>query len=365
MGSDDDSVCIYHCAWGPTPTRSRSAASRLARAAGAADSPLRLNHRLLSTICFLALASLSVACGGARDTPPKYLSIATGGTGGVYYPYGGGLAKLLNENVPDVRASAEVTAASVDNLKLIRDNKADIAFTLADTLADAVGARGAFAGGPPVSAASLAVLYANYTQIVSLTSSGVSAVSYLRGKVVSTGSPGSGTEVIAFRILKAAGLDPDRDLKRQGLGVSESADALKDGKIAAFFWSGGLPSAAVLDLSHTPGITIRLLPSADALPSLQRDYGNLYFRLEIPVSAYPGVESGVPVVGVANILVVNRAMPDDLAYSVTRVLFEKQSELAAIHPEAGNLSVSTAVRGSPAEIHPGALRYYRERGAVK
>ena len=154
-------------------------------------------------------------------------------------------------------------------------------------------------------------------------------------------------------------------LRRQALGVSESADALKDGKIAAFFWSGGLPSAAVQDVSHSPGIKITLVPSADLLPSLQRDYGALYFHLEVPASAYPGVASAVPVIGVANLLVVNRAMPDDLADNVTRVLFEKQTELAAIHPEARHLSRATAVKGSPAAFHPGALRYYRETGAVK
>ena len=314
---------------------------------------------------FPCALSLVGACRDSGAPKARFLSIATGGTGGVYYPYGGGLAKVLNENVPGIRATAEVTAASVDNLKLIRDGRADIAFTLADTLADGIAARGAFAGGPPIPASSLAVLYSNYTQIVSLAGSGLSTVGDLRGKVVSTGSPGSGTELIAFRILKAAGMDSDRDVQRQGLGVSESADALKDGKIAAFFWSGGLPSAAVQDLSHTPGIAIRMLPSADLLPSLQREYGDLYFRLEVPASAYPGIASGVPVVGVANVLVVNRAMPDDLAYNVTRVLFEQQAALAAIHPEARHLVLATAVKGSPAPFHPGALRYYRETGAVK
>ena len=308
----------------------------------------------------MLLALCATACSPAKSAP-IYLSIATGGTGGVYYPYGGGIAKLLNENIPGVRASAEVTAASVDNLKLIRDRKADVAFTLADTLADAVAGRGAF-DGAPVPAASLAVLYSNYTQLVTLAASGIRSVADLRGRVVSTGAPGSGTEVIAFRILRAAGLDPAADLRRQGLGVTESADALKDGKIAAFFWSGGLPSAAVQDLSHTPGIRIALVPCADALPSLQREYGPLYFRLEIPAGSYPGVGAAVPVVGVANVLVVNRAMPDSLAYDITRVLFDRQSELAAIHPEARNLSIAAAVEGSPAAFHPGALRFYQEKG---
>src|SRR5688572_5418793 len=169
----------------------------------------------------LALAVLVVLSCGADSSRSQFISIATGGTGGVYYPYGGGLAKVLNENVPGIRASAEVTAASVDNLKLIRDGKADIAFALADTLADAVAGRGSFAGAPSP-AATIAVLYSNYTHLVTLTSSGIARVTDLKGKVVSTGSPGSGTEVIAFRVLRAAGLDPDRDVRRQGLGASES-----------------------------------------------------------------------------------------------------------------------------------------------
>jgi TRAP transporter TAXI family solute receptor len=151
-------------------------------------------------------------------------------------------------------------------------------------------------------------------------------------------------------------------VRRQGLGVTESADALKDGKIAAFFWSGGLPSAAVQDLSHTPGVTIALVPCGDALPALRRDFGELYFPVQIPAGAYPGVAREVPVVGVANVLVVNRGMAEDLAYQITRALFEHQGELAAIHPEARNLSLCTAIAGSPAEFHPGALRFYHEKG---
>jgi TRAP transporter TAXI family solute receptor len=304
------------------------------------------------------------ACGnGAPRSSSRFLSIATGGTGGVYYPYGGGLAKILNEGLPNVRAAAEVTSASVDNLKLIRDGRADVAFTLADTLDDAVNGRAVF-DGRPVPAAGLAVLYSNYTQIITLSGSGIERVADLRGHTVSTGAPGSGTEVTALRLLAAAGLDPVKDVRRQGLGASESADALKDGKIDAFFWSGGLPTAAVQDLSHTPGISIRLVPSADLLPALRRDHGGLYFELRVPASAYPGVTNEVAVVGVANVLVVNKAMPEDLAYGITRLLFERQPELAGIHPEARNLALATAVKGSPAPFHPGALRYYREKGVV-
>src|SRR5688572_25553352 len=275
--------------------------------------------------CAVGAATVLAACSGGGGSRAQFVSIATGGTGGVYYPYGGGIAKVLNESLPNVRATAEVTAASVDNLKLIRDGKADIALALTDTVADAVNGRGAFAGAP-VPAATLAVLYSNYTHLVSLASSGITTVADLRGKRVSTGSPGSGTEVIAFRVLRAAGLNPDTDLTKQGLGASESVDALKDGKIDAFFWSGGLPTAAVQDLSHSAGITIRMIPTGDLVPVLQKEHGSLYFPLQVPANAYPGVTAPVSVVGVANALVVNRSMPEQLAYDITRILFEKQPD---------------------------------------
>ena len=303
--------------------------------------------------------------GGGPAGSPRFLSIATGGTGGVYYPYGGGIAKILNESLPNVRASAEVTAASVDNLKLIRDGRADVAFTFADTLADAVQGRGAFQASGAVPVASLAVLYSNYMHVIALGSSGIQRLEDLRGKVISTGSPGSGTEVLALRMLRAAGLDPDRDVRRQGLGASESADALKDAKIDAFFWGGGVPSPAVQDLAHTPGIAIRLLPTARLLPALVKEFGSVYFSLDVRSGAYPGVSDAVPVIASSNVLVVNRSMDDQLAYDITRVLFEKQGDLAAIHPEGRNLTLETAWSGSPAPYHPGAIRFYKEKGVWK
>jgi TRAP transporter TAXI family solute receptor len=317
---------------------------------------------------FLALVMLTTAACSApgdstRRESKRRLSIATGGTGGVYYPYGGAIAKVISEQLPGTEATAEVTAASVDNLKFLRDGKADIAFTLADTLADAVGGRGPFQG-QAVAAQALAVLYDNYTHVVTLTASGINGLPDLKNKAVSTGSPGSGSEVIAFRLLEAAGLDHDTDVRRQGLGVAQSVDALKDGKIQAFFWSGGLPTASILDLGHTPGITMRLLPNASYAAVLQRTYGQqLYSTLTIPASTYPGPDGDVPVVGVANVLVVNAAMPETLAFDITRLLFEKQGDLIAIHPEAQKLSLKTATQGSPAAYHPGAIRYYKAQHA--
>ena len=293
------------------------------------------------------------------------LSIATGNTGGVYYPYGGGLARVISQSIPRVDATAEVTAASVDNLKLIQLGKADIAFVLTDTLDDAIHGRGPFSK-MPVKARTLAILYPNYTQVATIEGNGINRLSDLRGRVVSTGSPGSGTEVIAFRVLRAAGLDPDKDVRRQGLTVNASVDALKDGKIDAFFWSGGLPTASLLDLASTIGITAKLLANDEVLPKLQEQFTpGLYFRLVIPKGTYPGVNDDSGSVGVANALVVKDTMSDELAYELTKVLFDRQSDLAAIHPEAKKLKLDTAVQGSPAPFHSGAIRYYEERGAWK
>jgi len=291
------------------------------------------------------------------------LSIATGNTGGVYYPYGGGLAKIIGESLR-VQATAEVTAASVDNLKLIQQRKVDIAFALADTLDDAVRGDGPFRPTGPVKARALAVLYPNYTHVVTAAGNGIDRLGDLRGRVVSTGSPGSGTEVIAFRVLRAAGLDPDRDVRRQALSVNASVDAMKDGKIDAFFWSGGLPTASILDLASSMGTTARLLPNDAVVPALRKQYGAaLYAPLVIPGNAYPGMTAPIGVVGVQNTLVVHEAMEEHLAYDLVRVLFDRQAQLAAIHPEARHLTLSTAVDGSSAPFHPGAVRFYRERGA--
>ena len=294
------------------------------------------------------------------------LSIATGGTGGVYYPYGGGIAKVITDHVEGVEATAEVTAASVDNLKLLRDRKADIAFVLTDTLSDAINGFGPFADQGPIPLRTLAMLYDNYTQIVTKAGNGIERLADLRGRVVSVGAPGSGTEVIALRVLEASGIDPSADLRRQGLSATASVDALKDGKIDAFFWSGGLPTAAVLDLASTSGITAKLIANDEALDALQARYGaHLYARLVVPAHTYPGVAEAVAVVGVTNALVVHEAMDARLAYSLTRVLFDHQPELVAIHPEAAKLSPESASRGSSAPFHEGAITYYRERQVWK
>lgn len=321
---------------------------------------------LFAATCISIAALLASGCNpqelAQRASTTQWVSVATGGTGGVYYPYGGGIAKVISDGLDDVEATAEVTAGTVDNLKFLGDGGADLAFALADSLDDAVAGRGTFEDFGAVAARSLAVLYTNYTHIITLDGSGIDTITDLAGTVISTGAPGSGTEIIAFRVLEAAGLDLDADVTRQSLGVAQSVDALKDGKIDAFFWSGGLPTGAVLDLATTPGMTIKMLPSDDVLPALQERYGDdVYQRIIVPGAAYPDLDSDVPVVGVANVLAVHENMPADLAYGIIKVLFDRQAELAAIHAEAKNLTLTSAVTGSPTPFHEGAIRYYREQ----
>ena len=290
------------------------------------------------------------------------ISIATGGTGGVYYPYGGGIAKVISDHLNGVEATAEVTAGTVDNLKFIANRSADLAFGLADSIDDAAHQRGVFADFGAIPIRALAVLYDNYNHIVSITSSGIETVSDLNGRVVSTGAPGSGTEVSAFRILEAAGLNPETDITRQSLGAAQSVDAIKDGKIDAFFFSGGIPTGAILDLASTPGRTIKVVPNGETLGTLQEQYGSLvYHNSPIPPSIYSGMEDTVTVVAVSNVLVVHEEMNEALAYEITRVLFENDGELAAVHPMAAVLTLENATVGSPIPFHDGAIRYYRER----
>ncbi len=310
-----------------------------------------------------ALAACDVREFARRHGAKLRLSIATGPAGGVYFTYGGGLAKLISSHVANVEATAEVTSASVDNLKFLRDGKADLAFTTADTLDDAYKGAGAFARFGRVPANALAQLYPNLMHLVTLADRGIDGVRGLRGRVVAFGGAGSGTAALAERILRVEGLDAARDVRRQHLGVAPAVEALRDGKIDAFFWGSGVPSGPILDLATSAGSRMRLVENAHVLQRLRERYGAaLYDEIVIPRAAYPGQHADVHVVAVANILAVDWSMGEPLAYEITRALHEHRSELVAIHPEAERLTLESACRGSPVPFHPGAIRYYREAG---
>jgi len=309
-------------------------------------------------LALVAVVAAALALGGCGQGDGQRLSIATGGSGGVYFVYGGGLAEQIGEHLDGYRATAEVTSASVDNMYLIADGKSDLAFALADTAADAVNGTDTF-DGEKVPAQALARLYNNLTQVATTKGKGISSIEDLAGKRVSVGSPGSGTEVIALRVLEAAGLDPDRDIDRQQLGVGESVQAVKDGALDAFFWSGGVPTGAVTDLATSRELL--LLPTDQYVEELSRRYGDFYMAAEIEPGRYEGVDTPVKVVAVPNYLVVNRSMDPELAYRLTRLLFDQKEALAEVHPSARRLELETAPKVAPLELHPGAKRYYDEQ----
>jgi TRAP transporter TAXI family solute receptor len=317
--------------------------------------------RRFRLVAAIAVATFAAFSGIATAQVKTRLSIATGGTGGVYYPLGGGLAALISKHIPGVEATAEVTTASVDNMKLLHANRVALTFTLPDSALEAY--QGKLKGlKEKVAVRSIAAIYSNYMHIVALDGTGIKSVPDLKGKRVSTGSPGSGTEIKGLRVLEAYGLSP-KDLRSQDrLGAGESAGALKDRKIDAFIWDGGLPTAAVLDLGATPGIKIRLIPHGDAVAKMVAKYGPLYFVRNIPKGTYGGMDADVPVAAATNLLAVHERMDEGLAYQITKLLHEHTAELVAVHPAAKEITLKSTVMGSPIPFHPGALRFYKEKG---
>ena len=308
----------------------------------------------------LALATAVFA--GAAIAQQNTIAIATGGTGGVYYPLGGGMANVLSKYVPGVQATARVTGGSVDNLKLIGSKQSEVALVMVDAALDALKGEDKFKGNK-VDLKTLMVLYPNRMHVVTVEGRGIEKMSDLKGKRVSTGSPGSATEVMAFRVIEGAGLDKDKDMRRERLGVAESTNAIKDGKIDAYFWVGGLPTAAVTDLAASPGIKIKLIDHTEVVDKMNAKYGDLYTTGVIPPKTYPGQEKDNKIAVVQNILVANAAMPDKTAYDIVKTFIEKRDELVAVHGEAKSITLENQVtKNSPIPWHPGAVKYLNEKG---
>lgn len=307
--------------------------------------------------------TLTMAVGlGAALAQQKTMAIGTGGTGGVYYPLGGAIANVLSKNLPNVQATAEVTGGSVDNLKLIASGQSELGFSMADAADDAFKGVDKFKSGK-VPLQTLLVVYPNRMHVVTIEGTGIEKMSDLKGKRVSTGSPGSATEVMAFRVIEAAGLDKDKDMKRERLGAAESVNAIKDRKIDAFFWVGGIPTAAVTDLAATPGTKIKLIDHADLIDKMNAKYGKLYSAGKIPASIYPGMDKDNADTEVWNIIVTGDKMSNDDAYNIVKTLVEKKADIVAVHKEAESFSLDNQIQErSPVPFHPGAMKYFKEKG---
>ena len=290
------------------------------------------------------------------------ISIATGGTGGVYYPLGGGMAAVLSKYVQGMQATAEVTGGSVANLQLIGTEKPYLGMTMADATLDAYKGDDKFKG-KPVAVRTLLVMYPNRMHVVTVEGTGINKLKDLKGKRVSTGSGGSATEVMAFRVIEAAGLDKDRDMKRERLGVAESVNAIKDRKIDAFFWVGGLPTAAVTDLANTPGVKIKMVDHSEVVAAMNKKYGNLYVTDTITKDVYHGMDKDNKIATVNNLLVAHEKMDADTAYKIVKAVFDHKDELVRTHKEAENIKLENQKKSaSPIPWHPGAMKYFAEKG---
>lgn len=305
---------------------------------------------------------LCFSLAAVQPASAENISIATGGTGGVYYPIGGGIASVLSKKVPGMEATAEVTGGSVDNLKLIDGDASYIGLAMADASQDAYKGENKFEG-QKVPLRTLMILYPNRMHVVTTEGRGINSVAHLKGKRVSTGSPGSATEVMAFRLLEAAGLDKDKDVKRERLSVAESVNGVKDNKIDAFFWVGGLPTSAVTDLANTPGTKIKMIDNADLVSAMNKKYGNLYVEDVIPQATYRGMDADNKQATVMNILVASEKMSDETAYNIVKTIFESRDDLIAVHKDTAEFQLDKQkAAATPVPFHPGAIKYFEERG---
>ncbi len=312
---------------------------------------------LLGAGAGLALPSLAAAQG-------TQMSIATGTTGGVYYPLGGALANYLSRGIPGMSATAEVTGGSTANFQLLGAGRVGLLFGQVDAAVDAVRGAGPFRGRV-VPARAIAVLYTNRMQVVTTTATGIRSMTDLRGKRVSTGAPGSATELFAFRLIEAAGLDRERDFRaRERLSPAESTNAIRDGKLDAYFFVSGVPTSAITDLAATPGTTIHLVDHADLHQKIVERNGPVYFPEEIPAGTYPGQTAANKQLSVANILAVREDMANDMVTNILRITWDNREDWARVHPEARNFTLAaqkSAAAGIP--WHPAAEAFWRAAGA--
>jgi len=307
----------------------------------------------------LALAlGLTLAAPGFAQKP---MSIATGTTGGVYFPLGGGLAQILQKQL-NLNANVEATAGSVENLFRLGKNQVDIGFSQTDAAWDAVNGLDKFTGDK-IPLRALLVLYPNTMHVVSIEGSGIKTVADMRGKRVSTGAVNSATEVMAGRLLRAAGLDPDKDIKRERLSPAESTRAIRDRQIDAYFFVGGVPTPAITDLAATPGIKIQLIDHQDQLAAMVKQTGPIYVPITTPAKSYPGQDRDTRAVAVWNVLLVREDMPAELAYNITKATYLNRADLAVVHPEGRNIDLKWQ-QNSAAVIpyHPGAIKFWAEQG---
>src|SRR3981189_1987298 len=308
-----------------------------------------------------ACAVVAVLLSAPSARAQAFINVLTGGTSGVYYPLGVAIGKIYSDKIPNVKTQVQATKASVENLILLQQGRGEIAFTLGDSL------KAAWDGDEEAGFKSkldklrtIGAIYPNYIQIVATADSGIRTLADLKGKSISVGAPKSGTELNSRAILGAAGLSYKDIGKVEYLPFAESVDLIKNRQLNATLQSAGLGVASLKDLSTSTDITVVSVPR-----EVVDKIGPPFVSVMIPANTYTGQDKDVPTAAVINYLVTSSAVSDDLAYKMTRLIFESLPELANAHVAGKEIKLETAATGCPVPLHPGAIRYYKEKGLIK
>ena len=308
-----------------------------------------------------AVAALTVVLSAPAARAQAFINVLTGGTSGVYYPLGVAIGKIFSDKIPDVKTQVQATKASVENLILLQQGRGEIAFSLGDSL------KAAWDGDEEAGFKSkldklrtIGAIYPNYIQIVATADSGIKTLADLKGKSLSVGAPKSGTELNSRAILAAAGLSYKDMGKVEYLPFAESVDLMKNRQLNATLQSAGLGVASLKDLSTATEITVVSVPK-----EVVDKIGPPFKPVIIPANTYSGQDKDVPTAAVINYLVTSSAVSDDLAYQMTKLIYESLPELANSHAAGKEIKLQTAATGSPVPLHPGAIRYYKEKGLIK
>ena len=311
------------------------------------------------------LIAVAVATAAVLSAPAaraqQFINVLTGGTSGVYYPLGVAIGKIYSDKLPNVKTQVQATKASVENLILLQQGRGEIAFTLGDSL------KAAWEGDEEAGfktklnkLRTIGAIYPNYIQIVATADSGIKTLADLKGKSLSVGAPKSGTELNSRAILAAAGLSYKDMGKVEYLPFAESVDLMKNRQLNATLQSAGLGVASLRDLSTSTDITVVSVPK-----EVVDKIGPPFVAVKIPANTYNGQDKDVPTAAVVNYLVTSSAVTDDVAYQMTKLVFESLPELADAHAAGKEIKLDTAATGSPVPLHPGAIRYYKEKGLIK
>jgi TRAP transporter TAXI family solute receptor len=316
-------------------------------------------HTKIGLLGILILCSVFIIAGFA-SARTQFVSIGTGGTGGIYYPYGGGVAEIWTKYVKDVRAVAEVTGASVENVKLAHKGETVIGEVMGDVAVAGYDGLSKFKGKKH-NILSMAIMYPNLLQVVTLKKSGITNIEQVKGRKISSGSPGSGTNFMAETVFKALGIPLD-SYNDSRLSFTESANALRDGTIEVGVWSVGPGTSSILDLATTHDIHI-----INFTPEQQQKIlaaNKEYSAVDLAGGVYRGVDKAVPTIGVWNVMICQKSLDANLVYSLVKALYEHQDYLLKIHPSASYTTAENAVKYSPIPLHPGTIKYLKEKGVA-